>query len=66
MKTVFLVGLEGTVSDHVMHKTSIQFLEGEKKRKKEKVLEGKKVFFLLVFGESRKGLLLALLSSSCP
>jgi len=45
-----LVGLEGTVSDHVMHKTSIQFLEGEKKRKKEKVLEGEKVIFLLVFG----------------
>jgi len=55
------------VSDHVMHKISIQFLEGEKKRKKEKVLEGGKGYFSYWFlGESRRRLLLALLSSSCP
>jgi len=67
MKTIFLVGLEGTVSDHVMHKTSIQFLEG-KERKKGKSFMGEKGDFIFIgfLGESRKGLLLVLLLSSCP
>jgi len=32
MKTVFLVGLEGKVSYHIKHKTSIQFFWGVRKK----------------------------------